>query len=401
MKMNRQTISLNKDVSASSSLGGFLTLAVIMFAAVSPLMLMTAPAVAAQLGNQLHLHPERIGLFFTVELGAMSLATLPSYLWLPRVSQRVAAIIAIILFVISNAIAATIPSYNILLVLQFIAGLAGGTLMILCLTTAGRAANQDRVFGLWVIGQLILGAIGLWVLPILFKFFNLSALFISLSVLLILIAPLALAFPATPVQRRKQYIESDSANIVKPVMGLIGVLAFYLSLGGVWTFMSALGVKSGLEADVAGRVLSIASLFGIVGAGVAAIVGGHGKRLSFLIIGYGLMLFSIALMFGTPAFLRFSISACIFKFSWTFVLPFILAVIGSIDPSGRAIATVNLIIGGGLAIGPIIAGWLLQQSGGFHLPLIAEILAAFVSLLLLLPAALHGLGRVPRLLKVS
>lgn len=389
--MNKQNVSLGVD--SPAPLGSLLTWAVIIFAAVAPLILMTAPVVAAQLGSQLHLKSEHIGLFFTVELGAMSLATLPSYLWLPRVSQRVAAIVAIILFVVSNAIAATIPSYDILLVLQFVAGMAGGTLMILCLTSAGRAANQDRVFGLWVVGQLTLGAIGLWVLPILFKSFNLSALFVSLAVLLIVVSPLALAFPTTPVRPQKQHITAESSPILKPVIGLVGVLAFYLSIGGVWTFMSALGVKSGLEAEVAGRVLSIASLFGIAGAAIASIIGGHGKRLGFLIIGYAILLLSIALMFGAPALIRFSIAACIFKFSWTFVLPFILAVIGSIDPSGRAIATVNLIIGGGLAVGPIIAGWLLQQSGSFHLPLIVEILAAFISFLLLLPAALHGFRR--------
>lgn len=389
--MSKTSVSADVDGGGSSSLGVFLTLAVVIFAAVAPLILLTAPVVAGQLGSQLHLKPENIGLFFTVELGAMSFATIPSYLWLPRVSQRLMSFIAIIVFVVSNLIAATLPSFDILLLLQFTAGLAGGTLMILCLTTAGRALNQDRVFGFWVIGQLILGAICLWIFPVLFKMFHLPALFISLAVLLIIVTPLAFAFPSVPLRAKKHLAQTQSASMVKPIIGLVGILAFYLSIGGVWTFMSALGAKSGLEAEVIGRVLSIATLFGIAGAAVASAIGNRGKRELFLIIGYGLLILSIILMLNMPAFDRYFLSACIFKFAWTFVLPFILAAIGSVDPSGRAIATVNLIIGGGLAVGPIIAGWLLQQSGSFHLPLIAEIIAGIISFLLLLFTALPTL----------
>lgn len=389
--MNRVATSTEADLPSTSSISFYLTAAVVVFAAFVPLILMTAPVVAAQLGGQLHLKPERIGLFFTVELGAMSLATLPSYLWLPCVSQRLVAFLAIIVFVVSNILAAFIPSYGLLLLLQLTTGLAGGTLMILCLTSAGRAANQDRVFGLWVIGQLILGALGLWVLPGLFTHFGLSALFVSLAILLILATPLAWAFPSYAIRPEKKLMQAHPVSIAKPVLGLLAVLAFYLSLGGVWTFMSALGVKSGIEANITGHILSIASLFGIAGAAFASVIGGRGKRIHFLIIGYAILVAAIALMFNLPALARFAIAACAFKFAWTFVLPYILAVIGAIDPSGRAIATVNLIIGGGLALGPIAAGWLLQQTGSFHLPLTAEIAAAIISFLLLLPAALHRL----------
>lgn len=395
--MTRTNISADTDSGGSASLGFFLTLAVVIFAAVAPLILLTAPVVAGQLGSQLHLKPENIGLFFTVELGAMSFATIPSYIWLPRVSQRLMCIIAIIVFVVSNFIAATLPSFDVLLVLQFTAGLAGGTLMVLCLTTAGRAINQDRVFGFWVIGQLILGAICLWIFPVLFDAFHLQALFISLAVLLIVVSPLAFAYPSTPLRAKKHVVHAQSASMIKPIIGLAGILAFYLSLGGVWTFMSALGAKSGIEAEAIGRILSIATLFGIAGAAVASAIGNRGKRIVFLFIGYALLLFSIVLMLNDPAFARYYVAACIFKFAWTFVLPFILAAIGAVDVSGRAIATVNLIIGGGLAVGPIIAGWLLQQSGSFHLPLVVEIIAGFVSFVLLLVTALPVLRNARQL----
>lgn len=65
--------------------------AIVLFAAITPTILMTAPAVAAQLASEWQLSPARIGDLFSVELGAMSLATLPAWWWLKRVDWRAAA----------------------------------------------------------------------------------------------------------------------------------------------------------------------------------------------------------------------------------------------------------------------------------------------------------------------
>ena len=73
--------------------------AIVLFAALTPTILMTAPAVAAQLASQWQLSPARIGDLFSVELGAMSLATLPAWWWLKRVDWRTAARVAALLFI--------------------------------------------------------------------------------------------------------------------------------------------------------------------------------------------------------------------------------------------------------------------------------------------------------------
>ncbi|MWA34775.1 MFS transporter, partial [Burkholderia pseudomallei] len=62
--------------------------ALVAFAAITPLLLLVAPAVAGQLGAQLGLSASQIGTYFFVELGAFSAATLPSYLWLGPLGAR-------------------------------------------------------------------------------------------------------------------------------------------------------------------------------------------------------------------------------------------------------------------------------------------------------------------------
>ncbi|MCF8997380.1 MFS transporter, partial [Pseudomonas carnis] len=88
--------------------------AIVLFAAITPTILMTAPAVAAQLASQWQLSPARIGDLFSVELGAMSLATLPAWWWLKRVDWRTAARVAALLFMAANLLSMLADTYAVL-----------------------------------------------------------------------------------------------------------------------------------------------------------------------------------------------------------------------------------------------------------------------------------------------
>ena len=139
-------------------------------------------------------------------------------------------------------------------------------------------------------------------------------------------------------------------------------------------------------------MLAVATLLGIVGAGAAALIGarfGGGRPIA---LGYALLLASVALLVGQPLLLRFALAALLFKFTWTFALPFILACLADLDRSGRLMNASNLVIGGGLAIGPALAGYLIESSGGFNALLFGALGCALLSLLLISLAA----PRAPR-----
>ena len=69
MSASTSTLSPPSPVLAGSRL---LIIAVVVLAAITPSLLMTAPAVAAQLASQWHLAPAQIGNLFMAELGAMT-----------------------------------------------------------------------------------------------------------------------------------------------------------------------------------------------------------------------------------------------------------------------------------------------------------------------------------------
>ncbi|WAG76916.1 MFS transporter [Metapseudomonas furukawaii] len=364
--------------------------AIVLFAAITPAVLMTAPALAAQLASQWQLSPGQIGDLFSAELGAMSLATLPAIWWLKRVNWRLAALLAGALFVTGNLASAWAEGYTTLVILRFLTALAGGSLMILCLSSAATTDNPSRVYGLWVMGQLVLGAIGLALLPKLFASQGLASGYLLLAALGLLVLPLARAFPSgaqSPAQARS---EDYGAPPLRVGLGILGLLGFYIALSGVWTFIGAMGESAGLDAQANGNVLAIATLMGILGAVIAVVIGERLPRVPSLWLGFGLMALSTLLLLGQPQLARFAIAALVFKFTWTYVLPFILACLADLDPSGRLMNLSNLVIGGGLALGPALAGRLIERQGGFDGLLLAAAAITLLSLLALLGSRERG-----------
>ncbi len=80
----------------------------------------------------------------------MSLATLPAWWWMSRLDWRRVALMAGVVFLTANLASAVVTQYDTLLAARFLASLAGGTLMILCISCA--AGDAEPVAGLRLLG---------------------------------------------------------------------------------------------------------------------------------------------------------------------------------------------------------------------------------------------------------
>ena len=139
-----------------------------------------------------------------------------------------------------------------------------------------------------------------------------------------------------------------------------------------------------------GLVLAAATVCGIIGAGGAALRGTRRADRLPVWLGYGLLILSVGLLIGQPLLARYAIAALLFKFTWTFVLPFILARVAGLDNNGRLMNSINLVIGGGMAAGPALAGALLQHFASADPLLAAAGVCALLSLILIVAASAAG-----------
>ncbi len=208
-----------------------------------------------------------------------------------------------------------------------------------------------------MLGQLLLGMLGLLALPGLFATFGLKVVYLILAAIMLCCLPLVSAFPPRfqPLSVSRQ---QPSTTLWRQALAVLAVLTFYISLSAVWTFIGTIGSAAGLSPTQVGLVLAAATVCGIIGAGGAALRGTRRADRLPVWLGYGLLIVSVGLLIGQPLLVRYAIAALLFKFTWTFVLPFILARVAGLDNSGRLMNSINLVIGGGMAAGPALAGGL-------------------------------------------
>ncbi len=338
-----------------------LTAAIVAFSAIVPLALLVAPILTTQLMHERGLSASQAGAYFLFELGGISAASLPAMLWLGRVPSTRVARIAAVISIIGNLISTASLPLPALLVVRLITAMAGGSLMLLCMAAAGASARRDRLFGFWLTGQLVLGAAGLALLPALFARFGIAAQFGLMAGLMLL------ALPLTSRLRVSSRRSTDSTALSLPVLlttaVMVAVFGFYLGLGGTWAFMSVVAAHSGLSESTAAGQLAAASLFGIVGAVAATWAAGRLPRRACITVGYLCLIGAVLALLLPQTSTGFAASAYAFKFGWTFALPFLLAAAASRDPTGKIMAPINLVIGTGTSVGPLMAGAILQRTG--------------------------------------
>jgi predicted MFS family arabinose efflux permease len=336
---------------------------VVAFAAITATALLAAPAIAAQLAEQWRLSPAAIGLYFTVEQGGMCLATLPAIWWLTRVSWRRAAVVAATVFVVANLASTQAGSLVWLLPLRAVSALAGGSLMVLSMTIAARAPASERLFGLWVLGQIVVGAFLLYALPRLFAASGLWVLYLILAVLMAAVLPLVLG--TLPERIAVQRSETPAERLPRwtVVTAIAAVLLHYVAYGGVWPFMMRIATEGGGDAVASGGVLAVATLFGFGGASLATALARR-RGQGVIAAGYLGLIIGIALLLRDPAGPCFAVGAFLMKGGANFTVPFLLGRVASLDRDGRLMSATNMAIGGGLAIGPLAAGLIIQFGGG-------------------------------------
>jgi predicted MFS family arabinose efflux permease len=371
-------------VGVSSDRGTYTYIAV--FSAVLYTVLLIAPVIAGKLAAQFGLTPVELGMLFSLELGAFSLATVPAYIWLTRMNLRTATYLFTAVVIAGNVASGFIDSFALLVAARVITSLAAGSITVIILSLSGRTANPSRAFGIFVVFQLAMGALILAVFPMLYAGTGVAAIYWTLAGLAALCLLVVRCIDGDALRKNDGGGTAFAAEVAerlpvgKFVLGMAAVLLFYVALSGVWAFMAQLSADGGIDLSASSLVLSIATAAGIASALVATVLGDSPKRRLFLLGGYIAMALSVALLFGAPGLVRFAIAAVIFKFAWTFILPYLLSSLSSLGSSKHVMNTTNLMIGTGFAIGPIVSGNLIQASGSFGGMLTLAVVGVLASL---------------------
>jgi len=338
-------------------------LAVALLAAVTPAPAVLGPLIVGLYVTDLGFSPQQGGYLIAAELIGAALSTFSTLLLIGRVNWHKILYCSTAIIITGYLISCIFTSFEMLLPIRFVSGLALGTIMTMTIVVSGMMRDQERAFGFWSLGQIIFAVTGFAIFPHLFPIIGVKGFFLVMaSFMTFMLLPIRF-MPSTGRAEHKQGLRSIPARSRKlaPV-GLLALLLFYTAIGGVWAYVERIANQAGFQADFIGYVLSVASIVGVAGAGGATWLSKRFGRLLPSLCGYVLIGVGTLLLFGLQSTLFYIIASLVFKFSWWFTSPYLLANMTNLDPSGRIAILVNFVVACGMGLGPAIAATVLSAT---------------------------------------
>ncbi|HJL93211.1 MAG TPA: MFS transporter [Woeseiaceae bacterium] len=332
-----------------------------------------APGIVGAAADSMGLGETQLGLLIGLYFAGFGIVSATSYLWIRKVNWRVYSSIGVIMMGFSWILAGMMEGYPTLLLLMFVVGIGAGLFASPSITILGDGTEAENGFS-WMIIFSVAGAAALLALfPIVTEisgFRGVTNLLGGSTLATLLLIPLI------PVNNEKEEKsnESDTVKVEKfswsndrmtqPILALLVMALFCWAFGGSWAFFERIASYAALPAAETGQALAIGTLFGTIGAPLAAF---FIKRIPMYYC-YAITIASIAI---TLVFLNSSsltsiiylLLVCSFQFWINAGFCLMMAQTAEVDKIGRFVALIPAAQSLGNTIGAPINGLVLELSG--------------------------------------
>ena len=331
-----------------------------------------APGIVGAAADSMGFGETQLGLLiapFSLGWGVLS-AT--AYLWIRRVNWQVFCSVGIVFMGGSFILMGMTESYPTLVFLMFVVGIGAGLISAPSLTILGDGIKPADGFS-WMIIFSVAGAAALLALfPIVAEisgFRGVTNLLGGSTLATLLLIPLI------PVNNEKE--EKSNENTVKvekfswsndrmtqPILALLVMALFCWAFGGSWAFFERIASYAALPAAETGQALAIGTLFGTIGAPLAAFLM---KRIPMYYC-YAITILStvVTLYFLNSSSLTsiiYLLLVCSFQFWINAGFCLMMAQTAEVDKIGRFVALIPAAQAFGGAPGEIINGVILERYG--------------------------------------
>jgi predicted MFS family arabinose efflux permease len=325
--------------------------------------LVALPVWVGTLIGAYRLDPQQAGLLATLFLAG---AVLSSLFFSPRLNRLPARVMAAAGFGVAMLAFLGVVStdrYPAMLVLHAVAGLAVGCALSFTHGTIGRSRNPHRLFAL---AGLALGVFAIAFLgatpgliaahggPMLFRVFA--------GVMGVATLTCAFAFPSISVERRTT--KREEPRFERAVwFGMLGVGCLALTQSMVFSFVQRIGLDRGFGLAAVTATLIALGFVNLFPAPVAGLLETRIAGRRVVQIGPVVQAALALIITQSAAFAPYAAATSVFAAVMIFTHTFAFGMLARIDATGRAVAATPAMLMTGAAIGPVLGGTLVKQSG--------------------------------------
>jgi DHA1 family inner membrane transport protein len=349
------------------------------------------------------LDTQQAGDLGTVELTMLAISSMIVTPLVTRISHRQLAVGGAALAVMGLLVSVMSVNYGPMMIGRVITGIGSG--FAISGANAAVAAREDaeRIFALiWTMGGGITAALT-YGLPYVVVDGNYPMGFGVLLVLCLAGLPFMMWVPPKPDLSPDPLSEpgTDGKSNSPPedhepppsiygpaaIMALLGMFIYSVGEQALWNFGYYIPVQAGVPEDVVGAILSVTVLMGLAGGAFAVWCGTRMGRVWPIVIG------SLISLAGRWVFIASTTAEWVFfggllwGLGFYFVSPYQVGLVAALDRHGRLAVAAGGAMNFGYALGPTIAGRVLESLDASAF-LVVIVVATAASLFLLLPLAI-------------
>lgn len=339
--------------------------------------LVALPVWVGALVANYHFEPQRAGGLATLFLVGAVISSLVFAPRLNRINARVAAIAGFGVATLAMAAATFVTDYAVLAVLHVIGGLAAGCGLSFTHGTIAHSSNPHRLFAYANLAIGIFGVIFLGVTPNLIGAFGGPALFATFTFIMLVAAIVAaILFPTVTAKGEAGNLLADMGRLRPAVwFGIAGVSCMALNQAMMFSFLERVGIDHGFGREAVTGVLIAIGLVTLLPAPLAAILERRLSARGVLMTGPILQVLLVLVITLSKGFPFYAVAAVLYPSVMIFTHTFAFGLLSKLDPSARALAGTPAMLMIGAAVGPILAGTLVQFFGYSSLGIAALIIS--------------------------
>lgn len=366
----------------------------ILVGLVGALVIFITPGFLAVVAQKTGFDNDQLGYIAAWDINAMGVTVGLSTFALARVPWRLAVGLGLALIVAGNLLTAMVDSFTAMAIARVVAGSGEGIAIGFAFAALGRATNPDRAFSIYLVTGALMSAAFLYVLPQIQASLAPATVFVAIAVASALVLLSLRAFPDGSRDEPDIFAGGDKIDMRYASGALIGVFLLFFAVGAVWSYSERIGLESGLSPAVIAQGLSVGTMAGVVGAGLAgALPRRWGRSIPLIISGVvGVVAF---LMFrGHVAPFAFLTAVVLMMFSWNFAQPLLSGICSEACQRGRVVCAMGSIQTFGTGLGPAAAAATLV-TGSFSLMIYAACAALILSVVVTVVTVTVAGARAP------
>lgn len=338
------------------------TIRVSVLGSVSLMPLLILPTMVGALVDYAGFTEAEAGWVAAVGFAGSALGAIVAGLRIRHFDPRILGVVGLIFlaaFDAASIFAGRLPTW-LFVTFRFVSGLGGAVAYAAVMATIATMSNPERGYGVFMVLQFGLSAIGLYGLPFLLPVIGVSGLFLILSAL----AVLSLFLRDSVIHRAP--VSAGAAveihMLLKPValLSMFGVGLYETANLAYYTYTERIGVNFGLTDYQIGEVLGLATLLGVPSALAVVWIGDRFGQLRPISAALLVSVLGLLILLYPLGSASYPIAMYMMGVAWAFGLPYFQAVEARIDPGGSVVVVGGFFTSCGAAVGPAIAATLVR-----------------------------------------